>query len=106
MLTNFHWPGNIRQLQNCIERSVIRTAGPALELCQSEFLRDHPRPAVTLEDAQRLGLARTTLIARMQKLDIRRPGITATEDGGQRYSNGLGKLSHADGIALHSPTYH
>ena len=29
-LNSYHWPGNIRELQNFIERSVIMTTGPAL----------------------------------------------------------------------------
>lgn len=112
MLTNYHWPGNIRELQNHLERSVIRTVGPVLELCKTEFQRDSSNPAVTLADAQRvhilaalrganwviggprgaaerLGLARTTLIARMQKLGIRRPALPDMDDAEQPYSFGL-----------------
>ena len=29
-LSRYHWPGNIRELQNVIERAVIISAGPAL----------------------------------------------------------------------------
>jgi formate hydrogenlyase transcriptional activator len=31
-LCRYHWPGNIRELQNVIERAVILSAGPALEV--------------------------------------------------------------------------
>jgi transcriptional regulator with PAS, ATPase and Fis domain len=31
-LTNYHWPGNIRELQNVLERSVILTGGRALQV--------------------------------------------------------------------------
>jgi formate hydrogenlyase transcriptional activator len=31
-LTQYDWPGNIRELQNLIERAVILSAGPALEV--------------------------------------------------------------------------
>jgi formate hydrogenlyase transcriptional activator len=31
-LCRYHWPGNIRELQNVIERAVILSAGPALSV--------------------------------------------------------------------------
>jgi DNA-binding NtrC family response regulator len=31
-LCRYHWPGNIRELQNVIERAVIISAGPAFKL--------------------------------------------------------------------------
>jgi formate hydrogenlyase transcriptional activator len=31
-LCRYHWPGNIRELQNVIERAVIISAGPALRV--------------------------------------------------------------------------
>jgi formate hydrogenlyase transcriptional activator len=31
-LCRYHWPGNIRELQNVIERAVIVSAGPALSV--------------------------------------------------------------------------
>jgi formate hydrogenlyase transcriptional activator len=93
-MTESAWPGNIRELQNFIERSVIMTKGEELEPPISE-LRDEDSPARsnTLEDANRayilatlrevkgvvggrngaaarLGLPRTTLLSRMQKLGI------------------------------------
>jgi formate hydrogenlyase transcriptional activator len=100
-LMHYDWPGNIRELQNFIERAVIlsRTnvlAAPTAELTRS---RDdsHSQP-VTLEDAERdhilqalqetqwvlggsegtakrLGMPRTTLIYKMRRLGIaRQPG--------------------------------
>jgi formate hydrogenlyase transcriptional activator len=91
------WPGNIRELQNIIERSVIMSSGPNLEIPFGELKRMvHAytlAPARTLAEAERehildavsrsggviggrngaavrLGLARTTLLYRMQKLGI------------------------------------
>jgi formate hydrogenlyase transcriptional activator len=99
-LTSYQWPGNIRELQNFIERSVILSSGnvlspPLASLCvaaETESLE-----AVTLEDAERehirkileqtrwvvagpkgaaarLGIKRSTLYFRMQKLGISRTG--------------------------------
>ena len=31
-LSRYHWPGNIRELQNVIERAMITSAGPALNV--------------------------------------------------------------------------
>jgi formate hydrogenlyase transcriptional activator len=91
VLKHHDWPGNIRELQNFIERAVIMTTGGVLRLPTAELSRQvAPR---TLADAERthiiatlcetnwvvggrngaaarLGLPRTTLIARMQKLGI------------------------------------
>lgn len=94
-LTNWHWPGNIRELENFIERSVILTRGSALEIPIGELGNNHnvapvstPRNAAEREEilnvlketngrvagptgaAERLGVKRTTLISRMKKLGI------------------------------------
>jgi len=90
------WPGNIRELQNVIERAVLCSPGPVLRLPQDlkPTVRQSPESAArTLADADRehiletlrqtnwliggqdgaanrLGLPRTTLIYKMQKLGI------------------------------------
>jgi formate hydrogenlyase transcriptional activator len=94
-LSSWHWPGNIRELENFIERSVILTRGPALQVPISEMAgsgrsapasgsreandRDeiirilkltHGRVAGADGAATRMGLKRTTLLARMKKLGI------------------------------------
>jgi formate hydrogenlyase transcriptional activator len=94
-LTRYHWPGNIRELQNFIERAVIVSPGPALQAPIRELKRSGPaagevqtlaaaeRDAIqrALRDANgkvggpngaaaKLGMKRTTLQARMRKLGI------------------------------------
>jgi formate hydrogenlyase transcriptional activator len=97
-LTSYPWPGNIRELQNFIERSVILTSGNVLDsplaslrsaveveslgpITMEDAERDHIRR--TLEQtrwvvsgpngaAARLGMKRSTLYFRMQKLGISR----------------------------------
>ena len=103
----YSWPGNIRELQNFIERSVILTRGTQLRAPVAE-LRNEELPtafgARTLADADRahiistlhetnwvigglngaaarLGLKRTTLIAKMRKLGVSRD--TARQNAGQ-----------------------
>jgi len=98
-LRSYQWPGNIRELQNMIERAVILSNDGVLPnpLPQAEA-RDLtiPSTATTLRDSERtlilnalesvrwviggrkgaaakLGLKRTTLIHKMQKLGISRP---------------------------------
>jgi formate hydrogenlyase transcriptional activator len=96
-LVRYNWPGNIRELQNFIERSVIMTSGAELGAPVAELMDRRPSiPGVsTLADAERahiistlretnwvvggrdgaamrLGVLRTTLIAKMRKLGISR----------------------------------
>jgi len=101
-LSSYPWPGNIRELQNLIERAVILSnegvlSNPLSTQRMSEInqvavstapttLRDSERTLIvhTLEEvgwlvggangaAAKLGLKRTTLINKMKKLGISRP---------------------------------
>jgi formate hydrogenlyase transcriptional activator len=96
-LCEHDWPGNIRELQNLIERAVIMSVGPRLRLpaigsgllaqeCAAsrtrtleETEREHILKVLSEAGgvvgghhgaASRLGLARTSLIYRMRKLGI------------------------------------
>ncbi len=100
-LSRYDWPGNIRELQNLIERSVILTSGSVLKVAMPELMGKavpqipHPRspePGQSAERerilralreshglvggpngaAARLGLKRTTLQSRMRKYQISR----------------------------------
>jgi formate hydrogenlyase transcriptional activator len=99
VLSRYAWPGNIRELENLVERSVILTQGADLQVPMSELQTESrlaASGAVTLEEAEReqilrvlretkwvvggpsgaaarLGLKRTTLQSKMQKLNITRP---------------------------------
>src|SRR3984957_5231345 len=95
VLVNWAWPGNVRELENIIERSVILSQGPILtvplgelSLSPQDSLNDGRLESLRRETivrvlretggvlsgpggaAARLGLKRTTLQSRMQKLGI------------------------------------
>jgi formate hydrogenlyase transcriptional activator len=93
-LSSWHWPGNIRELENFIERSVILTHGAALQSPIAELTNGRTTPLAGTREANerdeivrilkttkgrvagtdgaaaRMGLKRTTLIARMKKLGV------------------------------------
>ena len=94
-LQRYTWPGNIRELRNVIERSLIMSNGRTLEVHLPYGAAAEIPQVLNLEDAERrhitgvlqqtgwrvsgqggaaeiLGLKRTTLQSKMKKLGIRR----------------------------------
>jgi PAS domain S-box-containing protein len=90
------WPGNCRELRNIVEHAMIMSNSEILQIHTSESKSASTPPAATLEEVDRrhilavltktgwriagpsgaaeiLGLKRTTLQAKMKKLDIQRP---------------------------------
>ncbi len=45
VLMDYHWPGNVRQLENIMERSVALSSGLALDVSDIHLDRDQPRAA-------------------------------------------------------------
>ena len=104
-LVNHDWPGNIRELENFIERCVIFTQGDELNVSHNQLKRTTIRgtgsASATFEQAERqvivdalkaasgrisgkggaserLGLKRTTLQNKMRKLSITRAEYSST----------------------------
>jgi formate hydrogenlyase transcriptional activator len=102
-LIRHSWPGNIRELQNLVEHSVILSSGPTLRVPLTGLPSSAPASQVgtkpqTMEEAERehilatlkdtkwvisgargaaarLGMNRSTLQFRMKRLGIVRPGM-------------------------------
>ncbi|HEX3034237.1 MAG TPA: sigma 54-interacting transcriptional regulator [Thermodesulfobacteriota bacterium] len=98
-LMGYNWPGNIRELQNVIERAVVISQGPEIQIDESIFglgIGTQTLGGETLEDIERshilrvleqtdwvvqgkggaasiLGINPNTLRSRMQKLGIKKP---------------------------------
>lgn len=102
-LSNYSWPGNIRELANVIERAVINSQGPVLQVAdqlEQTTTSDLPKVTKTLEELERdhiiqvleeshwriegqngaarvLGLNPSTLRTRMAKLGVRKAAPVA-----------------------------
>ena len=100
-LCSYDWPGNIRELQNLIERAVILSDDGVLPnpllTCEAQSVSTRPAPTTLIDceravilraleaagwviggrngAAARLGLKRTTLIYKMQRHGISRPPL-------------------------------
>jgi formate hydrogenlyase transcriptional activator len=51
LLQSYHWPGNIRKLQNIIERSVILSSGEVFSVDELWLFKETSRPAYPVKAA-------------------------------------------------------
>ena len=120
-LTSYEWPGNIRELQNLIERAVILSNDGVLPnplpVAETSSVTTSPPASTTLKDSERvlilrtlesvgwviggpkgaatkLGLKRTTLIHKMQKLGISRSSHQRSPDRMRPGTEKRDSLSH------------
>jgi formate hydrogenlyase transcriptional activator len=113
---SYSWPGNVRELQNLIERAVIRSnhgvlhnplpdKNPVTVTLSQDTFTDSTRALILRAlsrtgwvvggpggAAARLGMKRTTLIAKMKKLGISRP---VREDDMDRLNEEAGVVAAA-----------
>lgn len=98
VLQQYHWPGNIRELRNTVERAMIVNTSRRLTIAPPASTAALPRRSTKLADverdhirsvlesarwrirgpagaADRLGLKPTTLETRMARLGLRRPKL-------------------------------
>jgi len=100
-LMKYNWPGNVREFENVIERSVILSTGPyfrVVNLGNVQLVNYEDQPAISLKEnekrhikstlqktgwkvrgpggaAEVLDINPSTLISRMKKLGINRPKV-------------------------------
>jgi DNA-binding NtrC family response regulator len=77
LLTSYHWPGNIRELESTVSRAALSAPGRAIRAADIEFLHGHamPRPEEnstrlpTLRDAERAHIIRVLEATEWNKLE-------------------------------------
>jgi formate hydrogenlyase transcriptional activator len=103
-LTAWEWPGNIRELENFVERSVILTRGKSLEAPLAELRRSNAQgPAVSMQGSGQEDIARIV----KETLDVLNGNKTAADERAQKQREEIvrvlgeskGRVGGADGAA-------
>jgi formate hydrogenlyase transcriptional activator len=103
-LTAWEWPGNIRELENFIERAVILTRSKSLEAPLAELRRYNPQePAVTMQGSGKEDIARIV----KETLHVLNGNKTAADERAQKQREEIvralgeskGRVGGADGAA-------
>jgi formate hydrogenlyase transcriptional activator len=103
-LSSWHWAGNIRELENFIERSVILTRSKSLEAPLAELRRSNtPEPAATMQGSGKQDIARIV----KETLQVLNRNRTAADERAQKQREEIvralgeskGRVGGVDGAA-------
>jgi formate hydrogenlyase transcriptional activator len=81
-LCNYRWPGNIRELQNVIERAVILSSGPTLNVPVAE-LQPRATPASPGDDSRATSTKRNSVRSILTEVDRDQMIRVLKETGGR-----------------------
>lgn len=107
-LTNWDWPGNIRELENLIERAVILTRGASLEVPLAELRKlstDGPDTPAGGTGAEDIGLIVRETISALRHAAAKGDAYKDEHDNGQREEivrvlrESKGRIGGSDGAA-------
>jgi formate hydrogenlyase transcriptional activator len=104
-LTNWDWPGNIRELENFIERAVILTRGKSLEVPVAELKRAIEAPSISSDGSHGQDVARVVkeTISALTKSAVKTDGDEYDEKQRREIMRILqetkGRVGGADGAA-------
>jgi formate hydrogenlyase transcriptional activator len=107
-LINWDWPGNIRELENLIERAVILTRGPSLEVPLAELRKlstDGPATPAGRNGEEDIGLIVRETISALRYAAAKSDAHKDEHDNGQREEiervlrESKGRIGGSDGAA-------
>lgn len=85
ILTNYHWPGNIRELANVLERTIFSLKGNTLDACDLPFCLSRPTKAVPQQSQWSLD----EVVAQAER-DVIRKALELTENNKAKAADLLG----------------